>query len=210
MKNDPRLLPVLSASVAVIIAVVVIIVLSMIPLPNFPDLAPGQAEGRLVYVDWDNCLRVADLDRATTTELRCEGDRDSFDGLDWTDEGIEVVLYQPMGPILQVIDPETGSVIATEELNDNDFDRRIARSIDIWTDREEGKIVMRTPDGTVVFEAEAPSSYWIEYGETGPDGTWAIVDSEGRLAILEIGQTPRLVDEDVRSWMSVAWEPVSG
>ena len=127
-----------------------------------------------------------------------------------TDQGIEVVLYQPMGPILQVIDPETGSVIATEELNDNDFDRRIARSIDIWTDREEGKIVVRTPDGTVVFEAEAPSSYWIEYGEAGPNGTWSIVDSEGRLAVLDIGGTPRLVDDNVRSWMSVAWEPISG
>ena len=210
MKDNPRLLPVIGASVAVITAVAVIIVLSVIPLPSFPDLAPGQAEGRLVYVDWDNCLRVADLDRATTSELRCEGDRDSFDGLDWTDRGIEVVLYQPMGPILQVIDPETGSVIATEELNDNDFDRRIARSIDIWTDREEGKIVVRTPDGTVVFEAEAPSSYWIEYGEAGPNGTWSIVDSEGRLAVLDIGGTPRLVDDNVRSWMSVAWEPISG
>lgn len=211
MSGNPRLLPVIIASIAVVAAVVVIVVASVIPIPGFPDLAPGQADGRLVYVNGDNCLRIADLDTATTSELRCEDDRESFDALTWTEEGIQAVLYRPSGAVLHTIDPTTGDVLATEDISDDAFDRRLGEDrVDVWTDREEGRIVVRTPDGAVVFEDEAPSSYWIEYGVEGPTGMWAIVDSEGRLAILDVGETPRLVDDDVRSWLSVAWEPVSG
>ena len=207
MSDNPRLIPVVSASVAVIAIVAVVITLSVIPFPDFPDLRAGQAEGRIAYITWDNCIRVADLAAAETPEIFCGSDRDSIDALAWDESGISFVMWMSGGQTLRTIDPATGDVISTEQLADNEFDRRVAVAIDVWTDRQDGQIVVRTPDGDIVFRATAPDSYWIEYGAQSPTGTWAIVDSEGRLAVLEDTGSGWLVDDNVRSWQSAAWSP---
>lgn len=208
MNDNPRLLPVIITSVVVIAAVVAVIVFSAIPFPDFPDLQEGDAEGRIAYVTRDNCIRVADLAAAETPELLCESERESsIDALVWDETGISYIMWNPGGQTLRTVDPDTGETLSTEQVADDEFDRRLSLETSIWTDRRDGRIVVRTQDGDLVFEASAPGSYWIEFGAQSADGTWAIVDSEGRLAVLTSTSSGWLVDDEVRSWQAAVWAP---
>lgn len=210
MADNRRLVPVVVGSVAVVAVVATIIALSVVPFPEFPALAGGEFSGRLAFVDEANCLHVADLDSAEVRELYCEESERAFvEHLTWTDEGLGLVFYTNTGS-LRIIDPETGAVLSTDEIDPTE-ERQVPEgpSSGVFMDREDDQVVLR--DGsTELGRFTAPDRYFIEYGVKRDDGVYAVIDSQGRLAVLRAGSTPKLVAEDVRPWGAVAWEPLNG
>lgn len=210
MTQNRRLVPVVVGSVAVIAVVATIIALAVVPFPEFPALSAGEFSGRLAFVDDANCLHVADLDLAVIREVYCEDtDRAFVENLSWTDEGLGFVFYTNVGN-LRFIDPDTGAILSTEEI-DTMEGRPVPEgpSSGVFMDREGDEVVLR--DGsTELGRFIAPDRYFIEYGIKRDDGVYAVIDSQGRLAVLRAGSTPRLIAEDVRPWGAVAWEPLNG
>lgn len=210
MAQNRRLVPVVVGSVAVIAIVATIIALAVVPLPEFPALAAGEFTGRLAFVDEDNCVHVANLETAAVREIYCEESEQVFiDRLTWTDEGLGFVFHTNVGN-LRFIDPETGAVLSTEEFDETkEREAPDYPSSDVFTDREGEEVILR--DGTrVLVRFTAPDRYWIEFGIERDDGVYAVIDSQGRLAVLRADSTPKLVAEDVRPWGAVAWEPLNG
>ncbi len=209
MTTNRRLIPVVAASVAVIATVAVVLAIAVIPFPEFAPLTAGEFDGRIAFVDQDNCLHVADLDRATTREVLCESDNSFIEQLAWTEEGLGFVIYTN-ATIRRVIDPDTGAVLITETFDPADGREVPGRlDSDVYMDKDGNEAVLR--DGAdEVLRFSAPDRYWIEFGIKRTDGLYAFTDSQGRLAVFRANTSPVLVAEDVRSWGGFAWEPLSG
>ncbi len=209
MSANRRLVPVVIASVAVVAVVVTVLVIAVIPFPEFLQPVAGQFDGRLAFVNEDNCINVADLASTSIEEVFCETDASFVEQLSWTDEGIGFVVYTNT-TILRFIDPDTGAVLSTETVDAGDA-RRVPEPLasDVYSDRIGDDVVLR--DGAdIVLRLTAPDRYWVEHGIRRADGLYAITDSQGRLAVFRVNTTPVLIAEGVRGWGAVAWEPVSG
>ena len=209
MTTNRRLIPVVVASLAIVAVVVTVLTIAVIPFPEFSEPLAGEVEGRLAFVDQDNCIHVADLATVTATELFCESEGSFIEQLSWTEDGLAFVIYTN-ATVLRHIDPETGAVLSTETIDPVDG-RELPRRIDsdLYMDKDGDTAVLR--DGAdIVLRLEAPDRYWIEYGAKRADGLYAFTDSQGRLAVFRANTTPVLVAEDVRSWGGFAWEPFSG
>ena len=209
MTTNRRLIPVVAASLIVVAIIVTVLAIAVIPFPEFSEPLAGEFEGRLAFVDQDNCIHVADLATVTITEVFCESEGSFVEQLSWTDEGLAFVIYTN-ATILRHIDPDTGVVLSTETIDPVDG-REVPGRVDsdLYMDKDGDTAVLR--DGAdIVLRVEAPDRYWIEYGAKRTDGLYAFTDSQGRLAVFRANTTPVLIAEDVRSWGGFAWEPFSG
>ncbi len=195
----------IGAAATIVGGVVLVVILAVIPLPDFGNPLEGRFEGALAYIDTDNCVNVARLNEATTRELRCEPDRVWVDDLQWTSEGLEVTTYLNQ-PTTKILDPKDGSVIDTmpgvvvaprTQLDGFVIDRPAP-----------GELVVTDMAGNELIALEGPESYWIEAVTGDGSGLFALVDSHGRLAVFDTGRDhPSLVGEDVRAWPPPAWQP---
>lgn len=200
-----------TGSVLVVGVVIVIIVAAMIPLPELTDLPEGRFDEAIVFVDEDNCIHVADLRPATTTELRCEPEQNWIEHLAWADDGIEETTFMN-GPTTKLLDPDTGEILETRigdwtsepPVTEDQFDG-------MTVDRpEEAKIVIYDRTGDTLLSLDAPERYWIQSALRSPgEGQLvAFTDSAGRLGVFEPGGGgPYLVAQDLRGWPPPAWSP---
>jgi hypothetical protein len=209
--NRRRLITSLVASAVVVAAVIVIIVVALIPLPEFSELPEGRFTGSLAFIDEGNCLNVADLEKATLTELRCENDNSYIEYLGWTEKGVEATTFQNRATT-KVLDPVTGEVLETKTGDESYLDPSANEDpMDgLVTDQPEpGVVVLYDSSGTELLRLEAPEQYYITSAARRPDGHLiAIADSSGRLGVFEVdGPGPYLVADNVRSWPAPVWAP---
>lgn len=203
-----RLIGAVVAATAVITAVVVIIAVSVVPFPGFTELAAGTFSGSLAFVGEDNCVHVADLGSAATTELRCESEQNRIERLEWTAQGIEATTYFNI-PTTKVLDPGTGEVLETrsgEEMPEP-VDRSGGELAVGWP--EDGVIAIYDEQGDELLRLDAPERYRIESPMTSPDGDLiAFVDSVNRVAVFDRnGRGPYQVTDDASSWPPITWMP---
>lgn len=191
--------------VGVIALVVIVIAVSLVPLPVFEPLPAGTMTGSLAFVDEDNCLNVADLDHATVGDLRCEPEQTWIDVITWTTRGLEITTHGNQ-PITRVIDPLTGEVLETR--TGADIAEPPVDLIGLSVDRpDEGAITIYDEIGRVLLSLEGPDQYWID-SAIPHSGLVAITDSQGRLAVFDRDLLdPYLVAEKVRTWPYPVWEP---
>ena len=211
MANGPSdrraVIAIVGSALAVITAILIIVFVAIVPLPDFEEARPGLASGRIAFVSGqDDCIVVADLQLDSLSELTCE--YQFPEGLAWTRRGIEVTVFsgQPE-PIIVTLDPEDGTELDAVEAEPGEFpaDRRDPSFVQ--RGREAGKTIVG-PDGSTVLIVEGPETYALQTVVTNPDETWiAFVDSLGRLAVFEIGtESVFLVADDVRSFPAPVWE----
>lgn len=196
------------ASMAVIALVIVVIALSLVPLPDFAALEPGQLSGSVAFVDEENCVLIADLERASVDELRCEPEQGWIDELAWSDRGIEITAYLNQ-PTTRVLDPSTGEVVDTL-VGDEVIVEPPENAGTLLVDRRsENEVVIFDENGRELLSLPASERYWVEVAAPSPDGeAVAFVDSLGRLAVFDRKTVePTLVFEDVRSWPYPVWRP---
>lgn len=201
-----RQVPAIVASLAVIGAVIAVIVVAWIPLPEFAPPSPGTMAGSIALVDQDNCIQVTDLGRATTDQIWCEPARGWIDQIAWSEEGIEMTTYLNQRTT-RVLDPDTGELLETRTGNDVEPPPPVESLV---VDRpDSSELVVYDETGDELITLTAPESYWIEVALPSPDGRLvAIADSAGRLAVFaRDDQVPVLVAEDVRPWPYPVWRP---
>jgi hypothetical protein len=196
----------IAASLAVIGAVIAVIVVAWIPLPEFAASIPGTMAGSIAFVDQENCIQVTDLGRATTDQIWCEPERGWIDQIVWTAEGLEMTTYLNQRTT-RAFDPDTGELLETRTGNDVEPPPPAESLVVDRPDNSE--LVVYDETGDELITLTAPESYWIEVALPSPDGRLvAIVDSAGRLAVFaRDDQVPVLVAEEVRTWPYPVWRP---
>jgi hypothetical protein len=196
------------ASVAVITAVISILLISRIPFPDFLTLQPGAFSTSIAFVARDNCVKLADLGRATVTELRCEPEQAWIDQIEWNDSGIEITAHLNQ-PITRVLNPNTGELIETRTGAEVIAPPPPTQEHLVVTRPDSDRIVVYDEQGRELLVLNGPERYWIEAAIPNPDGKLIVIaDSQGRLAVLDRSErVPYLVDEDVLSWPYPVWEP---
>ncbi len=202
-----RLVAALVASALVIGAVVLVITLSVIPLPDFDELPSATLSGSLAFVSDDNCVHLAQLETASVSELRCEPERSWIEHLAWTEDGIEATTFGNV-VVTKTLDPATGEILETVVREAGLPPEPSPTPQWVIVDRPQpGVIVLSDSSGDELLRIEAPERYWIEPAAVD-DGAVAFVDSTERLAVFEPhGAGPFLVAENVRSWPPPVWEP---
>jgi hypothetical protein len=193
-------------SLAVIGAVIAVIVVAWIPLPEFAASIPGTMAGSIAFVDQDNCVQVTDLGPATTDQIWCEPGRGWIDQIVWSEEGIEMTTYLNQRTT-RVLDPDTGELLETRTGNDAEPPPPAESLVVDRSDSSE--LVVYDETGDELITLTAPESYWIEVALPSPDGRLvAIADSTGRLAVFALDdRVPVLVAEDVQPWPYPVWRP---
>lgn len=208
MSNRRAVIAIVGSALVLIAAVLVIVFVAIIPLPEFDELRPGLATGRIAFVtDADDCVTVADLQLDMLTELSCE--YPFPEGLSWSRDGVHVVVFSGgPEPIQVTLDPVDGSELDAAPLDSGDVAPPEGDPSFVRRGRDEGSSIIG-PDSTTVLTLEGPETYVVEAVATNPEETWiAFVDSLGRLAVFEIGtDTVYLVTDEVRGFPTPVWEP---
>lgn len=206
----PRSLPALLAAAGVVVVTVVLVLLfGLARPPELSSLAEDPEPGlpAVAWVHWDrgeSCLTVATAD-AETREVTCGLRGEEI--LAWEADGIAVVVWGP-NEQLEVIDPDTGEVVETRAL-EQDAWREPRPAFDGVNARQHDGVLTVRLDGTIVWEVDAPESYWLNPGSVSPDGRYlAAFDSADRLLLLDATgeQEPRVWLEDVEGWQPPVWE----
>ncbi|MFU8841146.1 MAG: hypothetical protein ACNA8R_10560 [Nitriliruptoraceae bacterium] len=208
------LIALIAAAAVVIVTVALVLLFGLARPPALPTLAE-QPEPDLPAVAWlqwdrDNCLMVATADgalREVTCSVRGE------EVLGWDDDGIALLVWERTEAI-EVLDPDTGDVVGRRALPGDPWEEREGDWRRIDTRNLDGVLTVRL-DGEVIWEVEAPESYWLNTGTVSPDDRFVVaVDSADRLLLLDAtgAQEPRVWLEDVMSWQAAVWEgtPVPG
>lgn len=196
------------ASAVLIGLVITIIALSLVPLPDFPELEPGRIRGSIAFVDDDNCVIVANLEEATSNELHCEPEQGWIDDLAWSDRGIEITSYLNQ-PTTRVLDPSTDEVVDTL-VGDEVIAEPPGADVTLLVDRRsENEVVVFDEEGRELLSLPASERYWVDVAVPSSNGELvAFVDSLGRLAVFDRKAiAPALVSESVRSWPYPVWSP---
>jgi hypothetical protein len=154
---------------------------------------PEQSLAFLSYRDQarGQCLDVVAPD-GSVREVRC-----SLDGvgplLGWDDRGILLLRYGTFGERLEIVDPATGAVVASEA-----FDLREV-GIERWStivdiERSGAQLTVRSEDREILWQVDAPDNYWINSSARHPvTGDIALLDTAGRLLVLAAGEdAPRV------------------
>ncbi len=207
MSDRRAVIAIIGSAIVLIAAILAIVFVAIIPLPDFEELRPGLVTGRVAIVTDADCVVVADLQLDMQTELSC--DHQFPEGLAWSRNGVEVTVFGAgPDPLLITLDPIDGTQLDAVtfdpgRLPPQDRDPSLVRR-----GRDDGSSIIG-PDGTTVLTIEGPDSYTIESVVTDPaESQIVFVDNLGRLGVFEIGtDTVYLVAEDVRSFPAPVWEP---
>jgi hypothetical protein len=169
---------------------------------------PEQSLAILAYRDQarGQCLDVVAPD-GSVREVRC-----SLDGvgplLGWDDRGILVLRYASFGERLEIIDPVSGAVVATEAFDPSQVEmERWGTVVDI--ERSGSMLTVRGTDRGLLWEVEAPDNYWINSSARHPvTGEVAMLDTAGRLLVVREGQgAPRVwVEQMDQRYGEIVWQ----
>jgi len=175
-----------------VVALVTIGVVLRFGLVGPPELAPVDAATRpdaalavVAFRDREQCLDVVATDGGVR-EVRC-----TVDGagplIAWDDRGIALVRHGSAGERVEILDPDTGALIATEPFDPSSMMvTRWDDAVDI--ERSGGALTVRDREGGTLWQVEVSDSYRIDSVERDPrTGTIALLDNAGRLLVLPAG-----------------------
>jgi hypothetical protein len=208
---------VIATAVLVVGVVAAVLVFGVHRPPAVDPVESGQAPeppASLAWQGWDgsqDCIHTIDP-AGVIREVTC--DRDGFELLGWTDDGLVVRRWFSSGERLETLDPDTGEAVDAVIVRDVEaaLERGLADGDQSLYSRWRDGILTVTeaaPDDTVLWATEAPETYRVERGVVAPDGSvLAGVDTAGRLLVFDAtgGLAPRLWHDDVPQWGSLVWE----
>lgn len=210
-----RSLLALAAAATVVIATVgLVLVFGLARPPELTSLAaePEPDLPSVAWLQWDreNCLMVAAADgvlREVTCGVRGE------EVVAWNDEGIALMVWE-RGEAIELLDPDTGDVVDVRDLRGDAWEDRERDWRRVDTRNRDGVLTVRL-DGDLLWEVEAPETYWLNSGSVSPDDRFVVaIDSADRLLLLDAtgAREPRVWIEDVQGWQSPVWEgtPIPG
>jgi hypothetical protein len=199
---------------AAIVAVVTVVLVVTIGVARPPELATLDAtelpERSLALFGWrdeGSCLDVVAPD-GTLRTVRC-GFEEYGQPLLWDERGIGLVRYGPTGEQIVIVDVTSGVVVARESLDTSAGGVRAPFIPLASTERDAGELVVRDPDGRIVWRVRSPDTYRINGSAYDvATGRLALLDSARRLLVLEPGAgEPRIWVADVRtSYAELVWE----
>jgi hypothetical protein len=190
--------------VAGIVAVVTVVLVVTVGVARPPELVavdessrPDRSIALFGWRDAGSCLDVVAPD-GTLRNVRC-GFEEYGQPLLWDERGIGLVRFGPAGEQVVIIDVVSGLVVAREALGPTAETSRVPFTRFASTERDGRDLVVRDPDGRVVWRVRSPETYRIEGSAVDAvSGRLALLDSAGRLLVLAPGATePRVWVDDV-------------
>lgn len=204
--RDRRVIAVLAAGAVAVVALLVIVLVGVQPVPDFSPLAGSGETGFVAYAinedGYRMSARVVDLSTAETIEVDLPANGEVAG---WDDEGNLVLVQWGSTVRVKHVDPVTGDQVGmTERMQEYPGPDRE----DVWVDRVDGHVALERADGAVA-SFEAPSSYDVTSASSMGDDRVVFVDELGRVAVCEVGEdvTPVEVADDAEPWSWVAARP---
>lgn len=179
-------------------------------LPLFDELPPNTATGFIAYENND-CVLVADLERATVNEAFCpslddeEGIRQEGIRFAFTDDGkLQVGTWESATAV--VIDPASGAAegegVWDESAEGHELPERLYPQ---WEqeDHEDGLLI--TVDGQEYLLRDVPNAYSIHNMIGSPDGTWVAAQDNADQLVLLGPNGPWVVDTELDDYTPMVW-----
>jgi hypothetical protein len=198
---------------AVIVAIITVVLVVTVGVARPPELDPiddaTRPDRALAVFGWrdaGNCLDVIEPD-GTVRTVRC-GMQEYGQLLVWDERGIGLVRFAPGGEQVAFLDPVTG-LVASRAAFDAVERNGMGYFPTVSTERSDGELVLRDPDGRVVWRVASPETYRIEGSALqSTTGRLALLDSAGRLLVLDAGAAePRVWVEDTGIvYAELLWE----
>ena len=200
----------IAAGVVAVITVVLVVTIGVARppalMPIDDTVRPDRALAMFGWRDEGNCLDVIEPD-GTVRTVRC-GMQEYGQLLLWDDRGIGLVRFSPGGEQVVFLDAVTGLVASRTALAG--IDRGEAAFFPaVSTERSDGELIVRDPDGRVVWRVASPETYRINGSALQPvTGHLALLDSAGRLLVLGSGAVePRVWAQDTGIvYAELLWE----
>ena len=181
-------------------------------LPLFDELQPGTAVGLIAYQNND-CVFVADLERATINEVFCpsldeeEGIRYQGIRFAFTADGkLQVGTWESYTGVL--VDPISGLPEGERVWDESAESREVSepRFAD-WQQETQSDGLLVTIDEQEHLLADVPNAYRIHNIISSPDDVWvAAQDNAGQLVLLG-PSGPWVVDSDLDDYTQMLWAP---
>lgn len=207
-----RTLGLLIAAAAV--AVITVVLVATIGIARPPDLEPVDAATRpdrsvalFGWRDEGSCLDVVAPDGSLRT-VRC-GLGEYGSPLVWDERGIGLLRYGPTGEGLVILDTDDGVVVERIVLGEAALRSEMSSVGLAATERDGGELLVRDPDGRIVWRVTSPETYRINASALDPgSGRLVLLDSARRLLVLEPGASaPRVWVADVGiDYAELLWE----
>jgi hypothetical protein len=184
-----------AAGVVAVLTVILVVTIGVARPPALVAVDEAtRPEHSLAVFGWrdeGNCLDVIEPD-GTVRTVRC-GMQEYGQLLVWDERGIGLVRFSPGSEQVAFLDPITGLVASRTGLDTVDRNGPGFFPI-VSTERSDGALVVRDPDGRVVWRVASPETYRINGSALQPaTGRLALLDSAGRLLLLDAGATePRV------------------
>lgn len=203
------LVALVAAATVVVLTVGLVLVFGLARPPALASLAEQPApdlDTAVAWVHWDReaCLYVATPD-AVSREVVCGLPGEEV--LGWEADGIGTLVWERTEAI-EVIDPDTGEVVDVRPFRGDPWGDREREWSRVDSRNRDGVLTVRL-EGTVLWEVDAPESYWLNPASVSPDGRFvAAFDSAGRLLLFDATgeDAPRVWLEDVEGWQAPVWE----
>lgn len=181
-------------------------------LPLFDKLPPNIAVGLIAYQS-NNCVFVADLERATINEAFCpslddeEGIRYQGIRFAFTADGkLQVGTWDSYTGVL--VDPVSGLPEDEQVWDESTEGREVPESrFAEWKQETQSDGLLVTIDGQEHLLADVPNAYRIHNIVSSPDDVWvAAQDNAGQLVLLG-PSGPWVVDTDLDDYTQMLWAP---
>jgi hypothetical protein len=197
-----------------VVAVITVVLVATIGIARPPALEPVDAATRpdrsvamFGWRDEGSCLDVIAPD-GTLRTVRC-GLGEYGSPLVWDERGIGLLRYGPTGEGLVILDPDDGVVVERIVLAETALRSGMSSVGLAATERDGGVLLVRDPDGRIVWQVTSPETYRIGASALDPvSGRLVLLDSARRLLVLEPGASaPRIWVADVGTeYAELLWE----
>lgn len=173
-------------------------------LPLFNKLPPNIAAGLIAYQNND-CVFVADLERATVSESFCLPPQDENGRHTFTEDG-KILIGTWDSDTGVLVDPVSGLTEGERAWGDYTAYPEDPHSLD-WHEETQSDGLLVTIDGQEYLLTDAPNAYRINEITFSADGVWgAAQDNVGQLVLLG-PSGPWLVDTDLDNYTWIWWVP---
>jgi len=201
---DRRLIAIVATGGLVVAAILVIVFVAIIPVPEYLALQPGRQSGYVAYQVGDNdqtqSVKIVDLETLTPISVAVG---DGVEIVGWHSDGSLLIHDWRAGDAYMHIDATTGEQIEILDSLPADF----SYQTEAFVYNEGGMVVIELPIGTATFPA--PESYDIGSAVALGDDHIVFVDELGRVAVANLGDdaNPLLVASDAVEWSRVVARP---